>query len=506
MISVNMKKCTSYIRKHWLFLLDLSVILLFYAAFLITKHYDCDSFSLLMNGNQDGAITNLQMGRIPTWLLYQALDLIGFSAPRHSRLGLALVILSCAYSVSHLSGRLGGFMKPGDRMTLLGINAALLLTVLNASFHEGWIYFSECSYDRAISVALIFSALSVWMREGKTWKDYLLSFLLLSLAIDMYQLYIELFLSFALLWLLLEHHLHWSRRAFKDLLITLAVGLSASAQNILLMRWLSASGFIPANPRSASVHLSVILENLRQIWTSQPAVWKNFQGTMFPWVLPAFFLIMAILFLQAARENRCTGRDIAFAALAMLAGYLSSFAPLLLSGVFWMPPRVIIGFFSFLSCSALLVLFLDSRRAGKAVLLCCTGLIVLSGIKVQAISADNIASNRIDEEYVGEIGNAIRSYEESSGNTIRTISVHFDDSVTWYHASTRYRIMDINVSGFVKSWSDVNMINWYLGTSYARESMSDAQYRRLFGSSDWSVFDPSEQLIFQGSTLYLAVY
>jgi len=506
MISVNREKCISFLKAHQLLLIDLFIIALFYSAFLFTRHYDCDSYALLINGNRDAAATNLQMGRVPEWLLYRGFELIGFPAQRHPRLGLALLILACAYSVSRLSSQLAAAMKPEGPGMLCAVNAAVLLTILNASFYEGWVYFTECAYDRAISVILIFSAISVFLQAGKSWRDYLLSFLLLSLAIDMYQVYIEVFLAYALLWLLMEHRLRWSRRAFRDLLALIAVGLGASLQNILTMRWLNARGLIPDNARSATAHLSVMIENLRQIAAAQPAVWRDFQGAMPDWSLPAFALILALLLARAAVRNRCTWQETLLAVLAMLAGYCALYAPLLLSGAFWMPPRVILGFFSFLSCGALLALFADGAHADRAVLLSCAALIALAGIRIQAISEDNIASGRIDQSDVQEIGAAIQAYEEGTGNAVDTIAVHFDGQVTWYQPSTRYQIMDINVRGFVKPWSDVNMINWYLGTSYARRDMSDAEYRRIFGDSGWDVFDASQQLHFEGSTLYLAVY
>jgi hypothetical protein len=56
------------------------------------------------------------------------------------------------------------------------------------------------------------------------------------------------------------------------------------------------------------------------------------------------------------------------------------------------------------------------------------------------------------------------------------------------------------------AWSDVEALNYFEGESYAEFEMTDADYSRLFGDRTWKTFIPEEQLVFEGSRLYWAIY
>lgn len=111
-------------------------------------------------------------------------------------------------------------------------------------------------------------------------------------------------------------------------------------------------------------------------------------------------------------------------------------------------------------------------------------------------------NNQADRELVMVIGQAVREYESESGNTVNYIAVYYDQH-------TYYQLEGLTTGGMtgrsmVTDWSDVNSINYYLGTDFIRKE-PDEKYQAYFGSRDWYTYTP-EQLIFEGDTLHMCVY
>ena len=64
-----------------------------------------------------------------------------------------------------------------------------------------------------------------------------------------------------------------------------------------------------------------------------------------------------------------------------------------------------------------------------------------------------------------------------------------------------WRIM---VSAFTTSWSQLEAMNYYQGTSYEAAEV-DSDIEEYFASQDWNTLSV-EQLIFKGDTLHICVY
>lgn len=87
---------------------------------------------------------------------------------------------------------------------------------------------------------------------------------------------------------------------------------------------------------------------------------------------------------------------------------------------------------------------------------------------------------------------------------ITRIAVYQDASPSYPAYPGLYANGDLVVSSFYTAWSDVNAINYYLGTAYEKADQSE-DYTQYFAGKDWSA-PSAEQLVFDGDTLHLCNY
>lgn len=127
----------------------------------------------------------------------------------------------------------------------------------------------------------------------------------------------------------------------------------------------------------------------------------------------------------------------------------------------------------------------------------------------QYLSYTNIYNDKYEMNYadrvrVQEIGQAIYEYEVTTGNKIIQITFYrdFNHKVPFY--DDIYSESDLVVSAF-HSWdSQLNVINYYLGTHYKRGA-EDTYYKDYFSKLDWNSYSPS-QIVCDKDTLHYCVY
>ena len=117
------------------------------------------------------------------------------------------------------------------------------------------------------------------------------------------------------------------------------------------------------------------------------------------------------------------------------------------------------------------------------------------------------SSNRIDQEIVQLIYKDIEAYEKDNHIEIRKIAVAKDANPMYgYYGTVDYIGFDTNVRALVVDWAVVPAINFYSNRDFTNVRMPADVYNTYIAGNDWSWFDPDEQLVFIGDTLYLVSY
>lgn len=179
----------------------------------------------------------------------------------------------------------------------------------------------------------------------------------------------------------------------------------------------------------------------------------------------------------------------------------------LVQGSGWMDMRVVYPLASLLSVLILNIfmnLDKDNKLVNTTIIICLCVLLVFQYLSFNKIYIHKYRMNYSDRLTSIYIGQAIKEYEEESGNTITKIAFYTDSEATWPYYPNLYTSGDTNVSFFFQSWSKLDGLNYYLHTTY-EEIESDSKYEEYFSSKNWTSLS-KEQLIFDGDTLHLCVY
>lgn len=132
--------------------------------------------------------------------------------------------------------------------------------------------------------------------------------------------------------------------------------------------------------------------------------------------------------------------------------------------------------------------------------------LIVNVISIQKLCVNNIALNKEDEQQIELIEDAIKDYENTTGNKVDELLYGYDRNRTYGYPNIQYTLYDTNVRALTIEWSTLDSINYYTGESYQGHKISDEEYNKIFGAEDFTEFNLNDQLKFDGNTAYLAVY
>lgn len=145
----------------------------------------------------------------------------------------------------------------------------------------------------------------------------------------------------------------------------------------------------------------------------------------------------------------------------------------------------------------------EIRRESKLMMTFLTLILVVTSFYFNQIFKDKYITNALDEYRCQIIGEAIREYEHNSGRTIKRIAFYDDQQLDEYNSILKTN-PQFREPSFKPYWSDLNAINYYLGTNYVRCNKIDI-IAKYFSRHDWK--RPSyKQLMFDGETLHICKY
>ncbi len=103
------------------------------------------------------------------------------------------------------------------------------------------------------------------------------------------------------------------------------------------------------------------------------------------------------------------------------------------------------------------------------------------------------------------IESEIESYEEDTGITVNKVSWRLSTDFNYVHPLLHFQNDNLSTHRIYDSVGG-ELFNYVNGTDYEILRMTDEEYEKYFNNKSWEVFNPSEQLYFEGDTVYWAVY
>lgn len=133
----------------------------------------------------------------------------------------------------------------------------------------------------------------------------------------------------------------------------------------------------------------------------------------------------------------------------------------------------------------------------------CILYVIILYVEFQKDILNKYTTNARDMYTVEIIGDRIVQYEKETGNVIESITFYKDANVhPGYHDVVF--VQDVMIRSFYEWYSDLNSINYYLGTNY-KKGAENGNIRKFFESNDWDTFS-YEQLIFDDNELHICMY
>ena len=403
----------------------------------------------------------------------------------------------------------------------------LLVGIINPFFTEFYGYYA---IETASALWCVAISISYFAR-----KKYIPCFIWLFVSECTYQNMFEAFFIWALIIVMLESDFHFNLRSFKNYVNVGILAVLSLVGNLLgtkiaiwatygfdydmLERYSTAT---PVKLYTATAAMGVVIESkkmwlfgfsveslIRNLINALGAVFKNVE---YP---SGWFLIMAIiacgLILVILLKNKHTIGDVLGNALVLL-GMNLTFLAIYFTGTADYSGRLLWPFFVSAAGSCLLLYrLLEDSTTPRYIL---AGVVAISCLVLvyftESYSADYYMRMAIDSQVIGTIHSEIEEYEAESGNEITKISVYHSPDMEY---TSKYLINDYpfrsysyNSKTYYRSWADVNLINVLYDENYERLVATEDEAKKYFGEAEWTEFNPSQQLVFEGDTLYWAKY
>jgi hypothetical protein len=402
------------------------------------------------------------------------------------------------------------YLKPMNLQKLILAELSILMSFINVFILE-WYLFPEAMIVFAAGLFTMTIAVMLITREQKV-KNLLIAFLFLFMTVNIYQINITLFTIFSLTFILLKNNFILNKKSIKESLFVFIEDIMAFLANLAVMRLLPYWGITPQNTRIMNnITVQSLVDRFLALFKQgQSLIWIHGSGFM-PKDSMLLFACIAVAFLIfSIVKNKGTRhiKNIGYIVAVVIIDYAVVFLPHMLTSTVWMAPRTIVGIFAVLTCIFLIIIKLNINiKFSNVSIAIVTIFLLLNFYQIQDISMNFFATNKIDKEFVTIVNAKISEYESKNNIQVTKIAIQDDPSPFYgYYNSVSYISYDTNVRTFVISWARVDAINMYGGRNLKEVAMNENVYNQYFKGKDWSYFDPDQQMVFVGDTLYMISY
>lgn len=423
--------------------------------------------------------------------------LLGNNPAVNPALDTLFFILFVALATVFLSKYIYGFIKKKSLLSYMIINLSVLITVANVWFINILTY-PECIFATSVGVLLCFAAIVFYSSKPSIIGGVVASvFLICSTAV--FQQFLIVFTIYEILLINLKF-LGEEKTAGKTIITTyvkfivfvIICGIIYLAIGIGLQKLFE----IAPNERAA-FSIQVTLDNFKYYVSHQHSYLKG-RGFFDTEILTACYAVTVVVwivsFVAYIRKNKFSFKCFTLL-LSFIAAYGSSFAAGLITTS--RSARAMFGLFSIFALFSISSMIMLNRKKLKYILGVTLLLVyTLNIFKVVGMSIEKYELNEKERIYANLYLAKINQYESETNTTVKRIIFCTDSNVDATKEESSL-LSDTTIAGLMYSVS---------GRDFEVSNTADNKYRQAFESRDWKSFNPDEQLIFEGDSLYLCLY
>lgn len=489
-------------NKKSLFLFNFVLTVIAYGLFVFNFHFSLDDYCVLYQ-QKDVAISIISESyRNCLGIIFLLLDFIGLNVTKHQIFFGVILILAIAVSVTRITHEI---LKYIDGKALL-VNLGTICFFLNVFVSE-WFYFAEAYLHWALSIIGITYASVYLVKSDHLKKNWLIGTLLLFVAAGSYQVSLSIYVYIVMGIIFFQYKGTICKESFMSVVRAAASAVVAVLSNICMTKFLVRIGFAFDQPRLTS-DIHSFLPVLQQMIPFQKELWIRGKGVLPNGVMAGALLFLLVLLAECLIQKRIGIVSIIYMGIVVLSGQMVMYLAIAAQGFFWVTLRIAVPVFGIYTVLIWFIAYYSDRDFIRGI---AQAVIILflcfNFCGIQRMAVELLITNALDRYSVGQIGNYIHQYEESSKAVIQKVGFYKDQNPCdkYYEFMKTEYFEDFAIKAFTQEWSDLNALNYYTGRNYVRAEVPDDIKERI-SSKDWSGLVLEEQLIFEGDTLYIAVY
>lgn len=472
---------------------DFVSLIIFWGG-MLRKSFTSDTISHMVASDAD-VLVNIEQGRYIKALGDYLLLKIGLRTTTNLSvtilcafvlLAMTMVILQMAFSQ----------WEPTDLMEKVLFNATINFWVYNVLFVENLI-FSEVSVYFAL--AYLGAAIAV---ACYTKRKYLCMLIALGVSACAYQ-YAVCFAAIYLVFYIFLCERKLSLRTVKRELFVLTMTFGMGVLNLISIFVLVRLNVISHFFKSAGT--GSVMTKLMQMMDSFVGLHKDASG-IFPDIwLPLLVVIMVeVLLIIDTVKGKKYQQFLLLSIVSMGSCILLYIIPLA-QEKFFFPPRMAFCFFAvqgMIMASAYVLI--ESRELRKILVIGCAGYLLVHLLFSNFTVTNHFVSNTLDKVYVRMTYEKIEKYERDTGNEVENLCVINDTDAPPYYDEVNYTSDQINERSI--GILSVSIMEVVTGRQFNKVEMDEEVYKKYFEGKNWDYFDPEEQIVIIGDTVYWCVF
>lgn len=498
------------IKKIKLFCINLFVIFITFGEFIFNTHYSSDDFYCMFNQKGEAIAVTYQSYRVVLGAIYYALDKWGINVVKFQKyIGLIMLILF-ALAVSLITMIFYNIIeeKMNNCKTLILINVGSLLLIVNVFVSE-WVWFALAYIQWGIAV--LFSVLAIkLLTKDDALKNYCWALICLIIAAGCYQIAISIYVFLIMAYIYLKWKGKISIEVVKDILKAALIAVLAVLINIVISKILGQiNGMDQVGSR---VKITNIFDKILMIVNYEKEIWKNAEGMM-----PNYFLIIVAIVdigiliygYIIGKKNRIA--NFLWVGVIIISGNAVRWLLVLVQGDFWQPARMLVPFMCPFVCFNAMIIhhFKGNKRMITINVIMVCLLLLCNFVEIQINKYDCIKTNTVQEDEMKTITRYINEYEEKNNIQIKYVSVIKDENPSYKYLdilTNKSYYGEMATRSLVTTWSDAEMVKYYLGKEIEELELKDEEGRECFSKKNYDYFSVEDQVKFEGDRVYICAY
>ncbi len=473
--------------------INFSLLLVFWGG-MLRKNFNSDTIYHMLSGDAD-IFSRIEAGRYMVAFFDYILLKLGGRVTDNLSISMLVAFFMFLGAMIVIQKTFSRW-EPEELAGKIGYNFVLVLVFFNVLFAEV-LMFGE--YSIYFGLGYLLAAAGVKRYADRKYASMLLLF---AMAVCTYQFTMIYAAILVTVYGCLEHDEKLSMEAVKRELIGIVAAMGMGAANYISIKILEKAGIVRAFGKHAGT--GNIGKKALAMTESFIELHKNSLGILPNLWIPFLFTLGVTVLLIYSCVKRQVVKKLLFIVIAFVGSLLLLYVIPVLQETFSFPPRMAFCFYLVQGLLAVTAYVVCLDKVRWLLSLGCIGYMLVQLLFCDFVVTNRFISNTLDEVYVNMMYQEVLKYEKETGTEVTQICVVKDAYAPAHYEEVSYGAHQINER--VLGTITISFIGHVTGRHFKKVKCDEEIYDQYFKDKDWNYLDLSEQLIFQGDTVYWCIF